>query len=259
GGMVGDMAGLAASLYMRGIRCVQVPTTLLAQVDASVGGKTGVNLRSGKNLIGAFHQPSAAYADPCSLATLPLRELRCGLAEVLKHGFIRDRAYLSGVLREMPLLLSCDPAALSRAVLGSCRIKAAVVEADETEQGVRAVLNFGHTIGHALETLDGYRRMRHGEAVAIGMVGACLVGEEVGVTAPNVTEAVRQALNAAGLPTCAPGSLTAEGIIAAMGADKKSERGSPRFVLLREVGHAEPGHRIELEPLRRALDRARND
>ncbi len=256
GGVVGDMAGLGAALYMRGVACVQAPTTLLAQVDASVGGKTGVNLRAGKNLIGAFHQPRAVLIDPDTLATLPLRELRAGLAEVIKHGLIRDAGYLETVKRDMRNLLARDPTALQSAIVGSCQIKAAVVEADETEQGARAVLNFGHTIGHAVETIGGYRRFRHGEAVAIGMRAACLVGEEMGITPPNVSEAVEDILRAANLPVNLPADMAPAGVIEAMGTDKKSSGGRPRFVLLREVGWAEPGFDPDVGIVRKALDRA---
>jgi 3-dehydroquinate synthase len=257
GGMLTDMAGLAAALFMRGIGVIQAPTTLLAQVDASIGGKTGVNLRSGKNLVGAFHQPRAVVADPLTLMTLPVREMRCGLAEVLKHGFIRDGAYLGAVRADMARLRAREPGALCRVVLGSCRIKAAVVASDETEQGVRGVLNFGHTVGHALEALTGYRCLRHGEAVAIGMLSACLIGEEVGVTPSNVTATVASALAEAGLPRALPASVSVDAVVAAMAGDKKSERGSPRFVLLRDVGAGEPGYAVPQDRLRAALHRAR--
>ncbi len=256
GGVIGDMAGLAAALYMRGVAVIQVPTTLLAQVDASVGGKTGVNMRAGKNLIGAFHQPRAVLIDPATLATLPIRELRAGLAEVIKHGLIRDAAYLDEVRADICRLLERDCAALHRAIVGSCRIKAAVVESDETERGLRAVLNFGHTVGHAVETLGGYRRFRHGEAVAIGMVAACLIGEEIGVTEANVTAEVRALLGAAGLPVRLPRSMAPETVMEAMRADKKSSDGRPRFVLLRDIGHAEPGFDPEPVSVARALERA---
>lgn len=255
GGVVGDIAGFAAAIYMRGIEVIHAPTTLLAQVDASVGGKTGVDLPSGKNLIGAFHQPRAVFADPAALSTLPAREMRCGLAEIIKHGLIRDHAYLDMVLREMPRLVRRDPEALTRAVLGSCRIKADVVMADETEQGVRAVLNFGHTVGHALESLGGYRSLRHGEAVAIGMAAACRIGEELGVTSPNVTETVIAALRDARLPHAIPGAYAVDTIVDAMATDKKSDRGKQRFVLLREVGHAEAGFEVPAAALRQALRR----
>jgi 3-dehydroquinate synthase len=257
GGVIGDLAGFAAAIYMRGIACVQVPTTLLAQVDASVGGKTGVNLRGGKNLVGAFRQPRAVLIDPTTLGTLPARELRCGLAEALKHGFIRDPEYLDCLLSDMRRLQRREPEALGRAIAGSCRIKADVVGQDETEKGTRAVLNFGHTVGHAVETVGGYRRLRHGEAVAIGMAVAALIGEEIGVTPANVTATVRDALKRAGLPLAVPQDMSSERVIEAMASDKKSAEGSPRFVLLRRIGQAEPGFTVATEVVRRALDRAR--
>lgn len=256
GGVIGDMAGLAAALYMRGIAFVQVPTTLLAQVDASVGGKTGVNLRTGKNLIGAFHQPRAVLIDPDTLSSLPMRELRSGLAEVIKHGLIRDRGYYETVKGDMRRILARERDALQRAIVGSCLIKAAVVASDETEQGVRAVLNFGHTIAHAVETIGGYRRFRHGEAVSIGMVTACLIGEEIGVTPENVTPEVRSVLLDAGLPTRLPPDMMPATILEVMRGDKKSAEGRPRFVLLRQIGHAEAGHEPDDTSVVRALARA---
>ena len=236
GGVLGDTVGFAAATYLRGIPFVQTPTTLLAQVDASVGGKTGVDLPQGKNLVGAFHQPSAVVIDTTTLRTLPARELRSGLSEVIKYGIIYDKAFLSSVVAGLPSLLKRDEALLTAVIARSCEIKAEVVGQDETEQGLRAILNFGHTIGHALEAVTSYRRFKHGEAVAIGMVAACLLGEEVGVTPPEVTEELCDALRLARLPIAFPPEIEAEAILEAAQRDKKTEAGQLRFVLARQIG-----------------------
>ncbi|MCW3095516.1 MAG: 3-dehydroquinate synthase, partial [Chthonomonadaceae bacterium] len=236
GGVLGDMVGFAAATYLRGIPFVQIPTTLLAQVDASVGGKTGVDLPQGKNLVGAFHQPSAVVIDTTTLRSLPLRELRSGLSEVIKYGIIYDKPFLTSIVNNMPGLLRRDEALLTTAIARSCEIKAEVVGQDETEQGLRAILNFGHTIGHALESVTAYRRFKHGEAIAIGMVSACLLGEEVGVTPSEVTEELCEALQRAHLPTAFPVEIEADAILAAAQRDKKTEAGRLRFVLARRVG-----------------------
>jgi len=255
GGVIGDVAGFAAGTYMRGVSLMQVPTTLLAQADAGVGGKTGVNLPAGKNLVGVFHQPAAVLMDPTVLRTQRPRDFRSGLAEVIKHGIIRDAEFLRDLRGDMPRLLDRDVAALTVAVLRSCEIKASVVAADETETGLRAVLNFGHTVGHALEAVTGYRRVTHGEAVAIGMVSACLIGEELGMTPPNVTSLVVGALQDAGLPTEIPSGSDPVRLLAAMYADKKAVGGALRFVLVREVGDALPGIAVEPKTVLRALAR----
>jgi 3-dehydroquinate synthase len=239
GGVLGDIGGFAAATYLRGIPFVQVPTTLLAQVDASVGGKTGVDLRQGKNLVGAFHQPRVVMIDTDTLRTLPARELRSGLAEVVKYGIISDESFFRLIVQAMPRLLRRDADAVASAVIRSCEIKARVVEADETEQGLRAVLNFGHTVGHALEAVTGYRRYRHGEAISIGMVSAGLIGEEAGVTPREVTGRIVEALRRAGLPTDFPADVPAERILEAIGRDKKTVAGKTSFVLAREVGSVE--------------------
>ncbi len=236
GGVLGDMVGFAAATYLRGIPFVQVPTTLLAQVDASVGGKTGVDLPQGKNLVGAFHQPSAVIIDTGTLRTLPLRELRSGLSEVIKYGIIYDKPFLSSIVTAMPGLLRRDEALLTAAIARSCEIKAEVVGQDETEQGLRAILNFGHTIGHALESVTAYRRFKHGEAIAIGMVAACLLGEELNVTPPEVTEQLCDALQRAHLPLAFPEEIDPEAILGAAQRDKKTEDGRLRFVLARQIG-----------------------
>ena len=236
GGVLGDIVGFAAATYLRGIPFVQVPTTLLAQVDASVGGKTGVDLPQGKNLVGAFHQPAAVVIDTNTLRTLPPRELRSGLSEIIKYGIIYDKAFLSSVVNDLPGLLKRDVSLLTAAIARSCEIKAEVVGQDETEQGLRAILNFGHTIGHALEALTAYRRFKHGEAIAIGMVTACLLGEEVGVTPPEVTAQLCDALQRAHLPITFPAEIEADAILEAAQRDKKTEAGRLRFVLARQIG-----------------------
>jgi len=233
GGVVGDIAGFAAACYMRGVDFVQVPTTLLAQVDSSVGGKTGVNHPKGKNLIGAFHQPRIVLIDTATLQTLPERELRAGLAEVIKHGAIADAGFFDWLERNMADLLAKDPAAVAHAVGRSCEIKAEVVAADEREAGRRAILNFGHTFGHAIEHCQGYGEWLHGEAVAAGMVMAAQLSK---LPEADVTR-LRQLIAGAGLPV-APPRIPAEDLLAAMGRDKKVQGKALRFVLLRELGDA---------------------
>jgi len=236
GGVLGDLVGFAAATYLRGIRFAQVPTTLLAQVDSSIGGKTGVDLPEGKNLVGAFYQPSLVLMDLQALRTLPARELRSGLAEVIKYGIIYDEALFRQVHADLPQLRRRDLQVLMRAIARSCEIKAEVVAQDETEQGLRAILNFGHTVGHALEAVTHYRRYKHGEAVALGMVAAALIGEEVGVTPTEVTLALHETLQAAGLPVVFPEEVRVEDILAAAQRDKKTEAGRLRFVLARRIG-----------------------
>lgn len=236
GGVPGDVVGFAAASYLRGVRFVQIPTTLLAQVDSSVGGKTGVDLPQGKNLVGAFHQPSAVLIDTHTLRTLPARELRSGLAEVIKYGIIYEASFFEAVRADLPALLRRDDAALTRAIARSCEIKAEVVAQDETEQGLRAILNFGHTIGHALEAVTAYRRYKHGEAIAIGMVAESLIGEEIGVTPPEVTDALRAALEAAHLPVAFPTDIRVEAILEAGQRDKKTRAGRLHFVLAKRMG-----------------------
>jgi len=257
GGVVCDTAGFAAGTYMRGVALMLAPTTLLAQVDAGIGGKTGVNLPEGKNLVGVFHQPKAVIVDTATLATLPPRAFRSGLAEVVKHGFIRDPALAEAVLRVRDARWLRDAEFLSELVRRSLEIKAAVVMADERESGPRAMLNFGHTVGHAIETLGEYRRWTHGEAVAMGMAAACYVGEVVGITPPSVTQEVVSALRGLRLPVDAPEGVNMEALLSAMKADKKARAGTLRFVLLRAVGEAEYGVPVEPQTVRRALERWR--
>jgi 3-dehydroquinate synthase len=259
GGVVGDVAGFAAGTYMRGISFVQAPTTLLAQADAGVGGKTGVNLPEGKNLVGVFHQPRAVLMDTETLATLSARDYLSGMAEIVKHAFIRDADFLDWLRWNADRLDPArrDAAALAQAVRRSCEIKAAVVVADETEAGIRAVLNFGHTVGHALESLGSYRRLTHGEAVAIGMVAACRIGEELGITPSNVTMTVRETLRSIGLPTALPPGMEPEAVARHMMADKKATSGRPRFVLLQELGQPVYGVEADAAAVLRALERSR--
>lgn len=237
GGVVGDLAGFAAASFQRGIDFVQVPTSLLAQVDSSVGGKTGINHRRGKNMVGAFHQPRLVVADTGVLRTLPPRELAAGLAEVIKHGAIADRTYLEQVAADMPALLACDPDALARAILVSMRIKAGVVVADEREAGVRAHLNFGHTFGHAVEVGAGYGKWLHGEAVAAGMVMAADLSVRLGRMPATDMAVLVQAIEAAGLPVKAP-QWPVDDYLRYMSIDKKADRGTPVFVVLDGLGKA---------------------
>ena len=235
GGVVGDMAGFAAACYQRGVDYVQVPTTLLAQVDSSVGGKTGVNHPGGKNLIGAFHQPRAVISDTATLVTLPARELRAGLAEVLKYGLIADAPFLDWIEANLDALLALEPAALAHAIRRSCEIKAAIVAEDEREHGRRALLNLGHTFGHAIETATGYGEWLHGEAVGVGMLVAADFSRRLGWLEPVDVDRLRGLLRRAGLPDRAP-AIGAARALELMGMDKKVLEGRIRLVLLRQVG-----------------------
>ena len=237
GGVVGDMAGFAAACYMRGVPFVQVPTTLLAQVDSSVGGKTAVNHPLGKNMIGAFYQPARVVCDLDTLATLPERELSAGLAEVIKYGPIADAAFLDWIEANLGALLARDPAALAHAVQRSCEIKAAVVGEDEREAGLRAILNFGHTFGHAIEAGLGYGQWLHGEAVACGMVLASELSVQLGLMPAAFAGRMRRLCASARLPVRAP-ELGAERYLELMRIDKKSEGGALRFVLIEALGRA---------------------
>jgi len=237
GGVIGDIAGFAAAICQRGISFVQVPTTLLAQVDSSVGGKTGVNHPLGKNMIGAFWQPRAVLIDTDCLSTLPAHELRAGLAEVIKYGAIRDVDFFARLEREMPALLRKDPSALAHAIERSCAIKAEIVAADERETGERALLNFGHTFGHAIEAAEGYGAWLHGEAVAAGMVCAARLSERVCGLSGAESSRLTALIAAAGLPVSRP-KVPVERWLELMRRDKKVEFGSLRFVLLERLGHA---------------------
>ena len=221
GGVIGDLAGFAASVYQRGIPYVQVPTTLVAQVDSSVGGKTGVDHRLGKNLIGAFHQPKGVIIDPFMLHTLPRREWIAGLAEVIKYGIIADEDLFSFLEASMPELLKLDAQAVMRAVARSCEIKAEVVAEDEKESDRRRILNYGHTIGHALESLGGYRRLIHGEAVGIGLVAEADLAVHLGICGKDVATRIRRLVQAAGLPDQLPSRTSFGALWGAMQHDKK--------------------------------------
>jgi 3-dehydroquinate synthase len=246
GGVIGDLTGFAASIYQRGIAVLQVPTTLLAQVDSSVGGKTGVNHARGKNLIGTFWQPRAVLASLATLRTLPAREVRCGLAEAVKHGFLADPGLVTAMEADAEAILALEPAALTPIVAACCRIKAAVVAGDEREDpdavdGGRAILNFGHTFGHAYERLLGYGAWTHGEAVAVGMVVAARLSERVGGASPGLEAEVTRVLARFGLPhdpwaVGVPGADALEPLIEAARGDKKGDQDGVRFVLLERLG-----------------------
>jgi len=237
GGVVGDLTGFAAACYQRGMGFVQIPTTLLAQVDSSVGGKTGVNHPGGKNLIGAFHQPQAVVADISTLRTLPPRELRAGLAEVVKYGLICDAEFFEWIETHAEALLALDAAALTHAVHRSCAIKAAIVARDEREQGDRALLNLGHTFGHAIETVTGYSTWLHGEAVAAGLLMAATLSAEAGWMPEAQVARLSALLRRLGLRTDAA-EVPAAQARAAMSLDKKVRAGQLRFVLMRGIGAA---------------------
>ena len=237
GGVIGDMTGFAAACFMRGVPCVQVPTTLLAQVDSSVGGKTAINHAAGKNMIGVFNQPLRVVADIDTLATLPRRELVAGLAEVIKYGPIADASFLDWTQANLAALLARDPPALAYAVKRSCEIKAGVVAADEREADVRAILNFGHTFGHAIEAGLGYGTWLHGEAVGCGMVLGADLSVRLGLLAPAYAERLQRIIKAAGLPTVAP-ALGADRYLELMRQDKKAQDRETRFVVIESPGHA---------------------
>ena len=242
GGVVGDMTGFAAACYMRGVPFVQVPTTLLAQVDSSVGGKTGINHPLGKNMIGAFYQPVQVVCDLSTLQTLPDREYSAGLAEVIKYGPIYDLDFLAWINHHMDDLMQREPEALAVAVRRSCEIKAAVVSADERESGLRAILNFGHTFGHAIEAGMGYGAWLHGEAVGCGMIMAARLSHAMGMLHADRVTALHALIQRAGLPTVAPrlseGRHNAAAYLSHMRVDKKAEAGAIRFVLIDDAGQA---------------------
>ncbi len=237
GGVIGDMTGFAAACYQRGVPFIQIPTTLLSQVDSSVGGKTGINHPLGKNMIGAFYQPKLVLADTDTLKTLPARELSAGLAEVIKYGLIWDAGFLAWLEANMDKLRALDPAAITHAIHRSCEIKAQVVGQDEREGGIRAILNLGHTFGHAIETGMGYGNWLHGEAVAAGMVMAAQTSQRLGWIGEADVVRTRALIRAAGLPDVAP-DLGVDTYLEYMGHDKKVEGGKMRFVLLKKLGEA---------------------
>ena len=237
GGVVGDLTGFAAATYLRGVPFIQVPTTLLAQVDSSVGGKTGINHPLGKNMIGAFYQPQAVVVDTSALETLPDRELRAGIAEVIKYGLIRDPAFFGWVESHIEPLLERENSILIDAIKRSCQHKAEVVEADERESGMRALLNLGHTFGHAIENAMGYGNWLHGEAVAAGTILAAEVSRRMGMIGEEDVDRIRNLYVKAGLPVIAP-NLGPEKYLHLMGLDKKVQGGKMRFILLEDIGRA---------------------
>jgi 3-dehydroquinate synthase len=245
GGVVGDLAGFVAAVYLRGIDFVQAPTTLLAQVDSSVGGKVGVNLPAGKNLVGAFYQPRFVLCDLSALATLPARQFRSGLAEVIKYGIIRDGALFGRLERDLGLLLERDPAALAETISRCCEIKAEIVAKDEKEGGLRAILNFGHTIGHALEAISGYGKFLHGEAISIGQVAAAGLSVAVSGLSAGEAQRIEALFRRAGLPVAIHLSAPQRArLFEAMRLDKKVSGGEIQFVLARRIGKVESGRKV---------------
>ncbi len=253
GGVIGDMTGYAAATYLRGVPFIQLPTTLLAQVDSSVGGKTGINHPLGKNMIGAFYQPQVVLADIATLQTLPDKELRAGLAEVIKYGLIRDLPFFVWLEQNIEKLLARDTEALQYAITRSCHNKAEVVAADERESGERALLNLGHTFGHAVETGMGYGVWLHGEAVAAGTIMAADLSCRLGWLNPQKMTRIRNLFERTGLPVIAP-ALGAEKYLQLMGLDKKVVGGKMRFVLLKGIGQAVVSADVPQELLRQTLE-----
>jgi 3-dehydroquinate synthase len=257
GGVVGDICGFAAAAYMRGVSFIQVPTTLLAQVDASVGGKTAVNHSQGKNLIGAFHQPQAGFIDTNTLETLPEREFKAGLAEVVKCAAILDAGFFDWLKANVDPILNRNTDTIMRLIEQSVRHKAQIVAEDEFESGSRALLNFGHTFGHALETISAYSQLLHGEAVSIGMVVAGRLSQERGLCVSGVSDQLSSLLNALGLPTVIPEDMQTDSIIEAMSLDKKMLAGQTRLILLESLGSAVIDTGCSTEQIRIALDQSR--
>ena len=259
GGVIGDITGFAAAVTLRGMDYIQLPTTLLAQVDSAVGGKTAINVRHGKNLVGAFHQPRLVLADTATLDTLPKRELRAGYAEVVKYGVLGDAKFFAWLEKNGLGVIDGDADARRHAVLTSCRAKATIVAADEREHGQRALLNLGHTFGHAIEAISGYGdALHHGEAVAIGMVMACDLSVRLGLCPPADADRVRRHLQAAGLPVGLAGinrkDWSADALIARMTQDKKVRAGTLTFVLVRSIGKAFVTRDVALADVRQVLD-----
>ena len=255
GGVVGDTAGYAAASYQRGVPFVQVPTTLLSQVDSSVGGKTAVNHELGKNMIGAFYQPKGVYVDTDTLQTLPERELSAGLAEVIKHGVLADSDYFDAVEKDIGQLRQKDESALIRAIKGSCKIKAAVVAQDERESGKRALLNFGHTFAHAIETGMGYGQWLHGEAVGAGMVMAADLSARLGRCSLDDSQRIKTLVERAGLPIAGPSEVSTDAMLAFMAKDKKATDEGLRFVLIEGgIGKTEIVQDVPVSVLRETLE-----
>lgn len=256
GGVVGDVAGFAAASFMRGIRFIQIATTIVAQVDSSVGGKTGVNHPLGKNIIGAFHQPEAVLIDMTLLDTLPERELPAGLAEAIKHGVIADAALFEFMEAHADAILARDHAALETPILRSCEIKADVVAQDERERGLRAILNYGHTFGHGIEAVTHYKKYLHGEAVALGMHAAGVLARELGLVDDAFVQRQRACLQAFKLPVAWP-ELPIDETLEAMTHDKKVQRGTMKFIVAQKLGQAAQRTDVTKEQVRRALEALR--
>jgi 3-dehydroquinate synthase len=254
GGVIGDMAGFAAACYQRGVDFVQVPTTLLSQVDSSVGGKTGVNHPAGKNMIGAFYQPKAVLIDVTVLNTLPVREFSAGLAEVIKYGLIGDAAFLAWLEEHIDRLMARESAVLIEAVARSCENKARIVGLDEREQGIRATLNLGHTFGHAIEASQGYGQWLHGEAVAAGMVMAAKLSAQLGWLAGQELPRLVRLLKAAGLPIAPPAGMAAAEFLKYMAVDKKVQQGRIRLILLKGIGEAVVTDAVTAEQIQTFLE-----
>ena len=255
GGVVGDLAGFVAATYLRGVAFVQVPTTLLAQVDSSVGGKVGVNLKAGKNLVGAFHQPRLVLCDIEVLKTLPVREFRAGLAEVIKYGIIYDAALFARLESDLPKLLKRDPKTLTEVIARCCEIKADVVGQDETETGLRAILNFGHTIGHAIENISGYGKYLHGEAISIGQVAAAIISDAALGLGPHNVQRIQTLFRNAGLPTqIRLTEAQRKKLISAMRLDKKVSGGEVKFVLAKKIGETLWGQSVPERLIHETLD-----
>jgi 3-dehydroquinate synthase len=252
GGVVGDSAGFLAAIFMRGVPVVQIPTTYLAQVDASIGGKTGVNLRAGKNLIGAFHQPRLVLVDPEILDTLEEREFVAGLFEALKCGVIRDRKLFDFMERNRAKILARDRKSVERTIIASIRVKAAVVAADEKESDLRRILNFGHTVGHALETATNYSQFLHGEAVAWGMIAAAFVAKETRVCRPEIAERIQAAVKS--YATLPPALCSTDDVLERLAVDKKTVDGTTHFVLPERIGKTRISADVPGEVVRRAVE-----
>jgi 3-dehydroquinate synthase len=254
GGVVGDLAGFVAATYLRGIPFVQVPTTLLAHVDSSVGGKTGVNLKAGKNLVGAFHQPRLVLCDLEALATLPAREFRAGLAEIIKYGIIYDAALFTRLERDLPKLLRRESKTLGEVIARCCEIKADVVGQDETESGLRAILNFGHTIGHGLEAISSYGKYLHGEAISIGQVAAAKLSTTLAGLPEKDAARITELFQRAGLPTEVKLNASQRPkLLAAMKLDKKVSNGEIKFVLAQRIGKVAWGERVPISEIEKVL------
>jgi 3-dehydroquinate synthase len=256
GGVIGDVAGFLASIFMRGVPVVQIPTTVVAQLDASIGGKTGVNLRSGKNLIGTFHQPRMVLVDPQILATLEEREFHSGLFEAVKCGVIRDRKLFEFMVRAAKKIRGRDRKALERIIVDSVRVKASVVSADERESGLRAILNFGHTIGHALESATGYAQLLHGEAIGWGMIAAAAIASDVRACTPAIADQITSAVTSYGpLP---PFKASTDDVIARLSADKKTVAGAIHFVLPQRIGKVKITSEVPPGAIYNAVEQIRN-